>query len=99
MNYIFSYNYKSKDKKRRSLLQTCVYDLINFTIFRKIIKKCMIELKKISPDDSLEVTRMKDEFNRYAMQMKIQWSELSFDDRKELYEKLRKVEDQLSQYE
>ncbi len=59
----------------------------------------MIELKKISPDDTLEVSRMKDEFNRYAVQMKVRWQELSFEERKELYEKLRKVEDELAQYE
>jgi predicted AAA+ superfamily ATPase len=59
----------------------------------------MIELKKISPEDSLEVSRMKDEFNRYAMQMKLQWQDLSFEERKELYDKLKKVEDLLSAYE
>jgi hypothetical protein len=59
----------------------------------------MIELKKISPDDTLEISKMKDEFNRYAMQMKIQWQELSFEERKDLYEKLRRVEDLLSAYE
>ncbi|MDO1451072.1 hypothetical protein Q0590_32660 [Rhodocytophaga aerolata] len=59
----------------------------------------MIELKKISPEDTLEVSKMKDKFNRYVMQMKIQWSELSFEERKDLYAKLRKVEDKLSQYE
>lgn len=59
----------------------------------------MIELKKISPDDSLEISKMKDEFNRYAMQMKVQWQELSFEERKDLYDKLRKVEDLLSAHE
>jgi hypothetical protein len=59
----------------------------------------MIELKKISPDDTLEISKMKDEFNRYAMQMKIQWQELSFEERKDLYEKLRRVEDLLSAHE
>lgn len=59
----------------------------------------MIELKKISPEDTLEVSRMKDEFNRYAMQMKMQWQQLSFEERKELYDKLKKVEDLLSEYE
>jgi membrane protein CcdC involved in cytochrome C biogenesis len=59
----------------------------------------MIELKKISPEDSLEVGKLKDEFNRYAMNMKVQWSELSYQERKELYEKLRKVEDEIAKYE
>jgi hypothetical protein len=59
----------------------------------------MIELKKISPEDSLEVSRMKDEFNRYAMQMKLQWQELTFEERTELYNKLKKVEDLLAAYE
>ncbi len=59
----------------------------------------MIELKKISPEDTLEVSKMKDEFNRYAMQMKVRWSELSYEERKELYDKLRKVEDAIAQHE
>lgn len=59
----------------------------------------MIELKKISPEDSLEVSRMKDEFNRYAMQMRIQWQELSLADKQTLYEKLRKVEDEIARNE
>lgn len=59
----------------------------------------MIELKKIAPEDSLEVSKMKDEFNRYAMQMRIQWQELSLEDKQSLYDKLRKVEIQLAQYE
>ncbi|MDO1451315.1 hypothetical protein Q0590_33885 [Rhodocytophaga aerolata] len=46
----------------------------------------MIELKKIALADSLEVTQMKDEFNHYAMQMKVQWNELSYQERKELYD-------------
>lgn len=59
----------------------------------------MIDLKKISPDDTLEVSKMKDEFNRCAMQMKVQWNDLSYEDRKALYDKLRKVEDELAKYE
>lgn len=59
----------------------------------------MIELKKILPEDSLEVTRLKDEFNRYAMQMKVQWQGLSLEEKQTLYEKLRKVEIELSKYE
>ncbi len=59
----------------------------------------MIELKKIAPEDSLEVTRLKDEFNRYAMQMRVQWQDLALEEKQTLYEKLRKVEIELSRYE
>jgi hypothetical protein len=75
-----------------------LHDQTNFLIL-PIKQQLMIELKKISPDDTLEISKMKDEFNRYAMQMKIQWQELSFEERKDLYEKLRKVEDLLSAHE
>jgi division protein CdvB (Snf7/Vps24/ESCRT-III family) len=59
----------------------------------------MIELKKIAPEDSLEVNRLKDEFNRYAMQMRVQWQDLSLEEKQILYDKLRKVEIELSKYE
>jgi hypothetical protein len=59
----------------------------------------MIELKKIAPEDTLEISRLKDEFNRYAMQMRVQWQDLSLEEKQTLYDKLRKVEDELSKYE
>ena len=70
-----------------------------FDYLSEKVEKWMIEHKKIYTEDSLEVTRMKDEFNRYAMQMKVGWNELSYEERKELYDKLRKAKDELAQFE
>ncbi|QHT71672.1 hypothetical protein GXP67_35895 [Rhodocytophaga rosea] len=59
----------------------------------------MIELRKIAPEDTLEVSKLKDEFNRYAVQMRVQWQDLSLEEKQTLYDKLRKVEIELSKHE
>ncbi len=76
-----------------------IYGLINFFYLAISFHFSMIELKKIAPEDSLEVGKLKDEFNRYAMQMKVQWQDLSLEEKQTLYDKLRKVEKELAKYE
>ena len=57
----------------------------------------LIRLQKPLPEDSLELTLLKNTFNRFATQMNQLWSTLTLEERQTLYAQLRGVEDQIYQ--
>ena len=57
----------------------------------------LIRLQKTLPEDSLELTLLKNTFNRFATQINLLWNTLSIEERQALYAQLRGVEDQIYQ--
>ncbi len=59
----------------------------------------MIQLLEVKAEDSYELMLLKNQFNRYATQMNLLWSSLTFEEKTELYNKLKATEREIMQYE
>jgi hypothetical protein len=58
-----------------------------------------IKLQLITKSESVDLLRLKTEFNTMAAYINIQWPNLSPDERKEWYTKVENLEQQIKEYE
>lgn len=59
----------------------------------------MIQLLEVKAEDAYELMMLKNQFNRYATQMNLLWNSLTFEEKTELYNKLKATEQEIMQYE